>query len=275
MLPMNFLSRGETAGYYNSGHWAAEAMKYAEYYGNVQTLGSSADTNHDHLPALLEKVPDSLKYVHITTNNTIYGTQFHNIPAINVPLVADMSSDIFSGKHDYSKYSLIYAAAQKNLGTSGNCLVVIKKSFMESIKNHLPPMLSYKDQVAEGSILNTANVSGVYVSLLMLRWIKENGIEKLGRDNQRKADMIYNVLDNSALFEPHVKVKADRSLMNICFRAKDADTEQRFADLCAANGIIGVKGHRLVGGFRVSNYNAIDMEWVEELVQLMNQFENK
>jgi phosphoserine aminotransferase len=277
MVPLDLMARGGPPDYVITGEWSAKAAREAARFGVRHIAAATPPDNHTCVPAQSDwQLHDDAAYVHYCSNETVHGVEYHWIPETgNVPLVADMSSDIFSGKHDYSKYSMIYAAAQKNLGTSGNCLVVIKRSFLDSIKNHLPPMLSYRDQVAEGSILNTANVSGMYVSLLMLRWIKDNGIERLGKDNQHKADMLYNLLDNSTLFEPHVKVKADRSLMNICFRAKDAEIEARFMELCNINGVLGVKGHRLVGGFRVSNYNAISIEWMEELIALMNQFENK
>ena len=273
MIPMNFLSAGDTAGYIDSGHWAAEAMEYGAYYGQIQVMGSSRATHYNHLPEWPADIPNHLKYLHITTNNTIYGTQYSDIPKINVPLVADMSSDIFSRKWDYNRYDLIYAAAQKNLGTPGVALVIIKKDMLSRISNHLPPMLNYKTQVHENSILNTANVSGVYVSLLMLRWIKEKGIANIEADNNSKAEMLYKAIDESKLFTGYVQNPAHRSKMNVCFTAKDKETEQAFLKLCAENNIIGLQGHRSTGGFRVSIYNSIEVASVRTLVELMKKFE--
>lgn len=273
MIPMNFLGKEDTAGYIDSGHWAAEAMEYAAYYGHVDVMGSSRATNYDHLPEWPTHIPDNLKYLHITTNNTIFGTQYQHIPRVNVPLVADMSSDIFGCERDYNQFDMFYAAAQKNLGTPGVALVVIRKSMLTHLLHSLPPMLSYKAQAKENSILNTANVSGIYVSLLMLRWIKHQGIKNIIAANERKARMLYDAIDNSSLFTTHVKNTADRSNMNVCFTAKDKATELAFLQLCAENNIVGLQGHRMTGGFRVSIYNAIEESAVIQLVELMKKFE--
>ncbi len=275
MIPMNFLSGKETAGYIDSGHWAAEAIDYARYYGDIKILGSSKETKYDRLPAWPAAIPADTKYLHFTTNNTIYGTQYHNIPDISIPLIGDMSSDIFSCKRDYSRYAMFYAAAQKNIGTPGVALVVIHKSLLDGITNKLPPMLDYKAQVKENSILNTANVSGIYVSLLMLRWIKAKGIATIEAENDQKAAMLYEAIDNSKVFVPHVKEVAHRSKMNVCFIAKNEALEKDFLKLCEQNDIIGLQGHRAVGGFRVSLYNAITAESVTRLVELMKEFETK
>lgn len=273
MLPMNFLNAKNAAGYIETGKWAEDAREYATHFGKADTLASSKKTNYDHLPEWPKKIPSSLAYLHITTNNTIYGTQWHSIPEVSVPLVADMSSDIFSGKRDYKQYDMFYAAAQKNLGAAGNTLVVIKKEFLERATDTLPGMLSYKAQVKENSILNTANVFGVYVSLLTLRWIKEKGIANIEKDNKQKAKMLYAALDSSKIFTPVVKEKTHRSLMNVCFTAGSAEAEKAFLELCEANDIIGIKGHRSVGGFRASLYNAVEIDAVERLVEVMRQFE--
>ena len=273
MIPMNFLTPQDTAGYIDSGHWAAEAMEYGAYYGHIQVMGSSRATHYDHLPEWPQEIPNHLKYLHITTNNTIYGTQYTHIPKINIPLIADMSSDIFSCARDYNNYDLIYAAAQKNLGTPGVALVIVKKELLSRIANHVPPMLNYKAQAHENSILNTANVSGVYTSLLMLRWIKEKGIANIEAENNRKAELLYNAIDNSKLFTGYVKNPAHRSKMNVCFTAVNKETEQAFLKLCAENNIIGIQGHRSTGGFRVSIYNAVEEASVITLVDLMKKFE--
>ena len=274
MVPMNLLSAGKTAGYIDSGFWAAEAAKTAGFYGDVKILATSKDSNYDKLPGW-PAIPKQLTYLHITTNNTIYGTQCHNIPEVNVPLIADMSSDIFSVKRDYTKFSMFYAAVQKNLGAAGITLAVVKKSLLDQMTNSLPGMLNYKDQAKENPLVNTPNVFGIYVSLLMLRWIDAKGIEAIEKENRSKAELLYSTLDNSKVFKPIVTEQADRSLMNVCFTANTPEIEKSFLDLCEANDITGVKGHRLASGFRVSLYNAITIEEVQTLVALMNKFEKQ
>ena len=273
MIPMNFLDAKGAAGYLDTGHWADEAQQYAANYGKADVLASSKKANYDHLPEWPKKVPASLSYLHITTNNTIYGTQWQTIGESGAPLVADMSSDIFSGKRDYTKYAMFYAAAQKNLGAAGNTLAVIRKDFLARAKNDLPPMLSYKANVKENSILNTANVFGVYVSLLTLRWIKEKGIATIEKENKAKAKLLYDTLDSSKVFIPHVKEKTHRSRMNVCFTTANAKQEKAFLEVCDARDISGIKGHRLAGGFRASLYNAIELSSVERLVAVMKEFE--
>ena len=272
MVPMNFLAQGEMAGYIDSGHWAAEAIDYARHYGEATVLASSKNTNYDRLPEW-PAIPQRLSYVHITTNNTIFGTQWHKIPKTKIPLVADMSSDIFAQKRDYTKYALFYAAAQKNLGAAGVALTVIRKDMLDRIGRSLPPMFSYKAQAKENSILNTANVFGVYISLLMLRWTADKGIAAIEKDNRQKAQLLYDAIDSSAIFVPHVTETAHRSLMNVCFTAKTAKQEKEFLTLCEKNNITGIKGHRSVGGFRASLYNCITIGAVEELVSMMQDFE--
>ena len=186
-----------------------------------------------------------------------------------------MSSDIFCKSVDYSKYAMFYAAAQKNLGTPGVALAVIHKDLLAQMADNLPPMLSYKAQVKENSVLNTANVSGVYISLLMLRWTKAKGLQAIEKENRAKAELLYKAIDASNLFVPHVQVVADRSWMNACFTAKDKATEQAFLQLCTENNITGIEGHRSVGGFRVSMYNAVPYGHVERLTELMKEFETK
>lgn len=272
MVPMNFIPPAGTAGYIDSGHWSYEAAEYARYYGNVEILGSSREGNYNHLPSLTEpSVP--LSYAHITTNNTIYGTQWHQLPAVNAPLIADMSSDIFSARIDYTKFAMFYAAAQKNLGAAGVALAVIHKDFLAQHTPKLPPMLSFNAHVKENSILNTANVFGVYVSLLTLRWIAEKGIDTIEANNKRKASLLYGALDESPHFKVHVADTAHRSLMNVCFSTAVPDAHQLFLNTCEAHNIIGVNGHRSAGGFRASLYNAITFGEVEELVKLIRSFD--
>jgi len=270
MIPMNFLAADGSAGYIDSGYWAEEALKYATHYGDVQILATSKKDNYNHLPEWPAKIPKQLSYLHFTTNNTIYGTQWNNIPeSKHVPLIADMSSDIFSREHDYSKYGMFYAAVQKNLGTPGIALVVIRKDMKDRMVRSLPPMLDYNAQIKEDSILNTANVFGIYVSLLMLRWIKGKGIAAIEKENKHKAKLLYDKIDKSNVFVPHVIENAHRSIMNVCFTAKTPEAEKAFLKLCAENDITGVQGHRSVGGFRVSLYNAVPVEWVKRLVELI------
>ncbi len=275
MLPMNYLTMADTAAYIDSGNWAAEAIEYGRHYGKIIIPGSSKATNYDQLPILDTSVTSNCKYVHLTTNNTIYGTQYHEAPQFDVPVVGDMSSDIFSCHRDYTKYSMFYAAAQKNLGTPGVALAVIKKDFLAKSFSNLPPILNFKAYVKENSVLNTANVSGIYTALLMLRWIKAKGIDAIQKDNELKAQLLYNALDSSKIFVPHVVIKEHRSYMNVCFTARDKDIEQAFLTLCAENDVIGVGGHRSVGGFRVSIYNAVTVNSVNRLVDLMARLEAK
>jgi phosphoserine aminotransferase len=271
LVPMNFLFDEDSAGYIDSGHWAEEALEYATHYGDVQVLASSKQDNYSRLPDW-PVIPPQLNYVHFTTNNTIYGTQWHSIPRTDVPLIADMSSDIFSYRQDYSKYAMFYAAAQKNLGTPGVALVVVRKDMLQKTRRTLPPMFDYRALVKERSVLNTANVSGVYLSLLMLRWTKARGIDNMERDNRKKAQLLYDVIDSSKIFTAHVSEKSHRSLMNVCFTAINAETEKAFLDACESNNIIGIKGHRSVGGFRISLYNPITVEEVKKLTTVINEF---
>ncbi len=275
MVPMNFLSPGASAGYIDSGKWAADAAKYAAFYGTVSILASSKDIGYNRLPQWPTTIDPSLSYVHFTTNNTIYGTQWQSVSGTSVPLIADMSSDIFSRRHDYSKYSLFYAVAQKNIGAAGNTMVVIRKDMLASIKNTLPPMLDYRAQVKENSILNTSNVFGIYVSLLMLRWTKSQGIDTIERNNISKAAMLYDAINKSRLFKAYVTEPAHRSPMNVCFTAISPEAENDLLSLCAKNGITGIKGHRSVGGFRVSLYNAVTIKEVEQLVEVIKELEER
>jgi phosphoserine aminotransferase len=269
MIPMNFLPERDTAGYIDSGHWAAEAMEYATHYGGAEVLSSSRQSNYSHLPVWPSPLPPQLAYVHLTTNNTIFGTQWRHVPETGLPLIGDMSSDILSGRRDYSSYALFYAAAQKNLGAAGNTLVVVRKDMYERITRSLPPMLSYKEHAKDNSVLNTANVSGVYISLLTLRWVREKGIDAIEKENRQKAHLLYEAIDNSPVFTAHVQEKTHRSLMNVCFTANTPEHERSFLTLCEKNNIAGIKGHRSVGGFRASLYNAVTVEDVEQLVELM------
>lgn len=272
MLPMNLLAEGKTAAYIESGLWAKEAIKYAQYYGKVNVAATSEPDGYNSLPVWPAKISPKPVFLHMTTNNTIHGTQWQEIPATNVPLVADMSSDIFGQARDYSRFAMFYATAQKNLGVPGLSLAVMHKDMLQRCARDLPPLLSYREQVKENSIVNTANVFAVYTSLLMLRWTKSKGLQTLEQDNRRKAAMLYDLLDSSSVFRPRVTELAHRSIMNVCFTTTRAH-EARFLALCEKNNIVGIKGHRYTGGFRVSLYNAVPVDAVEALVSLMREYE--
>lgn len=273
MVPMNFLGTDETAGYIDSGYWADEAMQYAGYYGKTRALCSSKSSGYRHLPDLPAVLPPHLAYIHLTTNNTIVGTQWAEIPHLPAPLIADMSSDIFSRKRAYTNCAMFYAVAQKNLGAAGVTLVVLRKDQLNKVRRDLPPMLAYQQQVKAKSILNTPPVFAIYTALMMLRWTKDKTIAALEQESIEKATLVYNEIERNPLFTPTVSVKENRSRMNICFAANNAEIEKGFSEFCTRHHITGIEGHRTVGGFRVSLYNAITVAQVKELVAVMQEFE--
>jgi phosphoserine aminotransferase len=272
MLPMNFLDENGSAGYVDSGHWAHEAMQTAEYYGHAVALASSEEDKYTHLPTWPDELPAGLRYVHFTTNNTIFGTQWSSIPECPVPLVADMSSDIFSVKRDYNRCALIYAVAQKNFGPAGVTLVIARKAMLEGAVRDLPDALSYAAQMRAGSLLNTPPVVAIYTSLLMLRWMESRGMDVIERDNREKARMLYEAIDASPKFSCPVEV-GSRSMMNVVFTMERAEEEQAFLQYASYKGIESIKGHRSLGGFRASLYNAVSVEDVAALVRAMKEFE--
>ncbi|MCD6063302.1 MAG: serC [Flavipsychrobacter sp.] len=274
MIPMNFLGEQESAGFIDSGFWAHNAAEYAAYYGNAVTLSSSEKDNHTHLPKWPATVPHDLSYLHFTTNNTIYGTQFPNVPKTNVPLIADMSSDIFSRKMEYRNCAMLYAVAQKNIGAAGVTLVAVNKHLLGNVKRKLPPMLDYSAHAKARSLLNTAPVFGVYTSLLTLRWIKQKGIDTIETESIKKAEILYKEIDRNSLFDCKIG-KDDRSKMNVCFGSRDKATDTAFTEYCSVRGITGIDGHRYVGSFRVSLYNAIPLSAVETMVSVMQEFEHE
>ena len=275
MLPMNFLTKEKTAGYIDSGAWAAEAIQYASYYGDVSVLSSSKRDNYAHLPDWPSTITNDLSYLHFTTNNTIYGTQTADIPKTAVPLVADMSSDIFSMKRAYNNCSLFYAVAQKNIGPAGATLVVAHKDMLKKASSGLPPMLDYAQHAKQNSVLNTPPVFAIYVSMLMLRWTKARTIAAIERENIQKSGLLYTELERNSLFRPVVTNAEHRSRMNVCFTAKEKDLEKAFSDFCGERNIVGIEGHRSVGGFRASLYNAIPLDAVLEFTNVMKAFEEK
>jgi phosphoserine aminotransferase len=271
-VPMNLLDSKESAAYADTGVWSSKAIKEAKLFGKVDVVCSSKDGNYGFIPADFA-VPNDAKYFHFTTNNTIYGTQWKNIPKTSNTLVADMSSDIFSRVLDFNSFGLIYAGAQKNMGPAGVNLVVLNPSLLGKVKRQIPTMMDYRNHLAEGSMLNTPPVFAVYVCMLTLRWLKKmGGIAAIEQRNIEKAALLYQAIDESNLFTGNVE-KKDRSLMNVCFRINDESLEKPFLDFAAAKGIVGIKGHRLSGGFRASLYNALPLSSVEVLVAAIKAFE--
>jgi phosphoserine aminotransferase len=272
-IPHNFL--GRSAAYTKTGTWATEAIKEAKGYGDVQVLASSEDRNFSYIPKDFQ-VPADADYFHCTSNNTIFGTQMKAFPESPVPLVCDMSSDIFSRRLDFNRFDLIYAGAQKNLGPAGVTVVMIRKSmYGRKIKNrHIPTMLDYENHAKKGSMHNTPPVFPILVSLYNLRWVKTNGgIAGMEDRNNRKATLLYDAIDRSRFFAG-TAAREDRSHMNACFvfREEAPDLERRFEEACREAGISGIKGHRSVGGYRASMYNALPLTSVEALVNVMETF---
>lgn len=271
MIPMNFLPKGKQAAYIDSGHWAYEAQSYAAQIGSVLCLGSTRAIDYTSLPQIAP-IPEDLAYVHLTTNNTIYGTQLQHLPQTSVPLIADMSSDIFAQQRDYSRFDMFYAVAQKNIGAAGVTLVVLKKKFLQQALSGLPPILDFKAHAEQLSVLNTPPVFNIYVSLLTLRWIAQKGLPLIDQENRTKAELLYQEIDRNTLLMPIV-ARADRSLMNVVFRTVSSQHETELLHFCQQRGIEGIAGHRSVGGFRVSLYNAITVAQTERLVSVLQAFE--
>jgi phosphoserine aminotransferase len=272
MTAMNFLDDQETAAYVDTGIWSAKAIKEAEAFGKINNIASSKDKNFSYIPKSYD-VPTDAKYLHLTSNNTIYGTQFHQLPETNVPIVADMSSDIFSRPIEVERYGAIYAGAQKNTGTAGATLVIIRKDMLGKVTRKIPTMLDYSKHIAKKSALNTPPVFPIYVSLLNLRWLKEQGgVPAMKTLSEQKAAALYNEIDRNSCFKGNVAIE-DRSLMNITFVLSNPDLEGEFLAASDAAGIVAIKGHRLAGGFRASIYNGMPMESVQVLIKMMQDFE--
>jgi len=271
MVPMNLLDEGETAAYLDSGMWASKAIKDAKLFGNVKVVASSKEQNYTFIPKQYE-IPADAKYFHVTSNNTIFGTQLQKFPASPVPLVSDMSSDIFSRPVDVSKFGLIYAGAQKNMGIAGATLVIVRDDWIGKAKRKLPAMLDYKLQVEGDSMYNTPPVFAVYMALETLKWVKaQGGLQKMKERNEEKAQRLYAEIDSNPLFKGPCVVE-DRSRMNVCFVMQKPELEGAFLKEAEAAGLSGLKGHRSVGGFRASIYNAMGLDGVDALVALMRDF---
>lgn len=275
MIPFNFLVK--KAGYLNTGVWAKKAMKEAKLFGDVVEVASSADENYTYLPKNFD-VPTDLDYLHITTNNTIYGTEYHKDLDVPVRLIGDMSSDIFSRPVDVSKYDCIYGGAQKNLSMAGVTFIIIKDEVLGRVQREIPTMLDYRTHIKKGSMFNTPPVVPIYTALENLRWIKANGgVEAMEKLAKERADIVYGEIDRNKLFRGTVKYEEDRSYMNICFVLNDeyADLQDEFFKFATERGMVGIKGHRDVGGFRASCYNAMTVEGCKALVETMKEFEAK
>lgn len=271
MVAYNLLEK--KAAYLNTGTWSDKAIKEAKLFGEVQVVASSKEDNYNYIPKDYT-VPSDVDYFHFQTNNTIFGTQLQETPDVSVPLVCDMSSDIMSRKRDFEKYDLIYAGAQKNMGPAGTTLIIVKDEILGKVSRQIPSMLSYKVHIEKGSMFNTPPVFPIYATMLTLEWLKENGgISWIEKINNRKASMVYGEIDRNPLFKGFVTDKADRSTMNATFSLHEESLSDHFNAMVKEAGINGLNGHRSVGGYRASMYNALSEESVETLVQVMKELE--
>lgn len=277
MIPMNFLSGGEKADYVNTGTWSTKAIKEAEIQGrDIQVVASSEDRNFAYIPKNIQFSPDAA-YVHITSNNTIKGTQWAQFPETGgVPIVCDMSSDIMSRSLDIDRFGMIYAGAQKNIGPAGVCMVIIRKDMLDMVPDNIPTMLRYSTFAAKNSMYNTPPCFAIYTVQLIMKWLEESmgGLEKMEAHNIEKANRLYSLFDESSFYNGTAD-KDSRSLMNVTFRLPSEDLEQKFVADAIAQGFGGLKGHRSVGGCRASIYNATTLEAIEALIGFMKEFEQK
>ncbi|MFQ3332558.1 MAG: phosphoserine aminotransferase [Flavobacteriales bacterium] len=272
MVPLNLMKVDGKAAYTNTGAWAKKAIAEAKSLGEVAVVGDSSDTNYNYIPKGYE-IPSDVDYFHCTSNNTIYGTQMKKFPLSPSLMVCDMSSDIFSRKIEVSKFDIIYAGAQKNMGPAGTTLVIVKNEILGNNGREIPTMLNYNTHISKESMFNTPPVFPIYVSMLTLQWLKDlGGVEAIEKINQEKADLLYGEIDRNPLFEG-TAAKEDRSNMNVCFLLTDSSKEEAFNNMWNEAGISGVKGHRSVGGYRASMYNAMAIESVQVLVDVMKKLE--
>lgn len=277
MFPMNFLSKEKTADYIDTGAWSGKAIKEAKLFGNINVPFSGKEKMYTHIPRWDElKLSENAQYCHITSNNTIAGTQYRTFADLGGPkLAADMSSDIMSRKFDINKFCFVYAGAQKNLGPSGVTLVIIRKDFSEKASPGLPTLLQYKTHIDKESLFNTPPTFAIYLVMLVSLWAKnKGGIDVLEKESTWRAQMVYNAIDSTDFYVPAVE-KESRSNTNITFRLKDETLEKTFIDEAKKIDLVGLKGHRSVGGIRVSNYNAMTKKGIETLVDFMKTFEQK
>jgi len=274
MVPYNLLRENGTAAYVNTGVWASKAIKEAKIIGNTNVIASSEDKKFNYIPKGYE-IPKDADYLHITSNNTIYGTQMKSFPKCDIPLVCDMSSDIFSRKVNAKDFALIYAGAQKNMGPAGSTMIMVKKDILGKTGRKMLSMLDYQVHIKGGSMYNTPPVFPIYVTMLTLRWLKKNGgISWIENINQQKADLLYNEIDRNSMFVG-TTVKEDRSNMNVCFLLNKPELEPEFDKIWKEANISGIRGHRDVGGYRASLYNALPIDSVKALIETMEAFETK
>ena len=274
MAPYNLLSINGKCGYINTGAWSEKAIKEAKNLGETLIIGDSSDRNFNYIPKNLN-IPSDLDYLHYTSNNTIYGTQFKSLPSTSDILVCDMSSDIFSQKIEVNKFGLIYAGAQKNMGPAGTTLVIVNNDILGKTERNIPTMLDYSVHINKESMFNTPPVFSIYVSMLTLQWLKDlGGVEEIEKINKKKAQILYDEIDRNSIFEGFAH-NDDRSTMNVTFNIINESLQEQFDSLCNKNEINGLKGHRSVGGYRASIYNALPISSVEHLINLMQKFEKK
>ncbi len=272
MVALNLLEK--RAGYLNTGTWSKKAIKEAKIYDDIYEVASSENANYNYIPKGYD-IPADYDYFHCTSNNTIFGTQMKEFPDSPIPLVCDMSSDIFSRQIDYSKFDLIYAGAQKNMGPAGTTLVVVREDILGKVSRKIPSMMDYKVHISKSSMFNTPPVFAVYTSMLTLEWIKNSGgIAEIEKRNEKKAQLIYSEIDLNPIFKGFA-VKEDRSIMNATFNLANEDLKETFDTMCKEGGISGLNGHRSVGGYRASMYNALPLESVQVLVEIMSELERK
>jgi len=273
MTSMNLLNNSDKAAFVDTGTWSAKAIKEAAHFGKIDVIASTKDSGYTSIPKIEADTKD-YKFVHFTSNNTIFGTQYAEMPSVDAPLIGDMSSDIFSRPVDVSKFDLIYAGAQKNLGPAGVTLVIVKKDALGKVERDIPTMLDYNTHIKKDSSFNTPPVFPIYVSMLSLEWLKENGgVAGAQQRNNAKAELLYNAIDSNSLFYTPVTGE-DRSKMNVVFKLHDESLQDSFLEAATAANCVGVKGHRSVGGFRASIYNAMDISSVEVLANVINDFKN-
>lgn len=277
MAPMNLLDQNGKAAYVDTGSWAAKAIKEAKAFGPTDVLASSKADNYTYIPKGYS-IPEDATYLHLTSNNTIFGTQLAEYPETDVPLVCDMSSDMFSRPIPFDRFGIVYAGAQKNLGPAGVTLVIVRKDLLGKVERQIPTMLNYNTHIEKGSTFNTPPVFPIYVLMLTLRWLKaQGGLTAIAKKNEEKAALLYKEIDENPLFAGTVTQKEDRSLMNVTFVMADGykELEGAFLEACKAAGCMSVKGHRSVGGFRASIYNAMPKSGIETLVKTMQEFRTK
>ena len=274
MTAMNLLPQGKKVGFLDTGTWSTKAIKEAKLFGEVVEVGSSKEDGFNYIPKNYS-VPKDLAYLHLTSNNTIYGTQLQSFPSFEIPVVCDMSSDIFSRPLDIEKFGLIYAGAQKNLGPAGTTLVIVNKDLLGKVNRAIPTMLDYQTHIAKSSSFNTPPAYPIYVCMLTMRWLKENGgVAAMQKQNEEKAALLYGEIDRNDMFNGYAKTE-DRSRMNVTFTMADPSKEADFLALAAEADCVGLKGHRSVGGLRASIYNAMELASVEVLVDVMKEFGRK